>query len=155
MNLTALKDQPRLLLKAALQPIQGTRFQPTGFPDLGAATYEALDSEGRKKDMLLVESAQSMANRLEAVCWDTVVDDWVTPLKGLPIVKVKDKTGKPLTNSVLEAHRLNSAYIANAKGFDTIKADIAFDANRPFDRSPLLKTLLKYDPNSLLHGDFL
>ena len=39
MNLTALKDQPRLLLKATLQPIQGTRFQPTGFPDLGAATY--------------------------------------------------------------------------------------------------------------------
>jgi CRISPR-associated protein Csb1 len=154
MNFTALKDQPRLLLKAALQPIQGTRFQPTGFPDLGAAKYEVLDSEGRKKDMLLVESAQSMANRLEAVCWDTVADDWVTPLKGLPIVKVKDKTGKPLTNSVLEAHRLNSAYIANAKGFDTIKAEIAFDANRPFDRSPFLKTLLKYDPNSLLHGIF-
>jgi CRISPR-associated protein Csb1 len=154
MNFTALKDQPRLLLKAALQPIQGTRFQPTGFPDLGAAKYEALDSEGRKKDMLLVESAQSMANRLEAVCWDTVADDWVTPLKGLPIVKVKDKIGKPLTNSVLEAHRLNSAYIANAKGFDTIKAEIAFDANRPFDRSPFLKTLLKYDPNSLLHGIF-
>jgi CRISPR-associated protein Csb1 len=36
--------------------------------------------------MLLVESAQSMANRLEAVCWDTVADDWVTPLKGLPVV---------------------------------------------------------------------
>ena len=46
MNLTALKDQPRLLLKAALQPIQGTRFQPTGFPDLGAATY---DGPGRTK----------------------------------------------------------------------------------------------------------
>lgn len=150
MNLTALKDQPRLLLKAALQPIQGTRFQPTGFPDLGAATYDGPD----ERKMLLVESAQSMANRLEAVCWDTVADDWVTPLKGLPVVKVKDKAGKSLTNSVLEAHRLNSAYIANAKGFDTIKAEIAFDANRPFDRSAFLKTLLKYDPNSLLHGIF-
>ena len=64
--------------------------------------------------MLLVESAQSMANRLEAVCWDTVADDWVTPLKGLPLVKVKDKAGKPLTNSVLEAHRLNSPYIKRA-----------------------------------------
>jgi CRISPR-associated protein Csb1 len=59
MNFTALKDQPRLLLKAALKPIQGTRFQPTGFPDLGAATYDGPD--GRK--MILVESAQSMANR--------------------------------------------------------------------------------------------
>jgi CRISPR-associated protein Csb1 len=154
MNLDKLKDQPRLLLKAALKPIQGARFQPTGFPDLGAATYDAIDSEGKNKKMLLVESAQSMANRLEAVCWDIVADDWVTALKGLPVVKVKDKTGKSLTNSVLEAHRLNSAYIANAKGFDAIKAEIAFDANRPFDRSPLLKTLLKYDPNTLLHGIF-
>lgn len=38
MNIVALKNQPRLLLKAKLQPAQGTRFQPTCFPDLGAAT---------------------------------------------------------------------------------------------------------------------
>ena len=111
MNLDPLRNQPRLLLKAALRPIQGTRFQPTGFPDLGAATYDGPDG----KKMLLVESAQSMANRLEAVCWDTVADDWLTPLKGLPVVKVKDKAGKPLTNSVLEAHRLNSPYILEGK----------------------------------------
>ena len=30
-----LNDQPRLLMEAELEPIQGTRFQPTGFPDLG------------------------------------------------------------------------------------------------------------------------
>ena len=151
MNLNALKDQPRLLLKAALQPLQGSRFQPTGFPDLGAATYDGPD--GRK--MLLVESAQSMANRLEVVCWDSVANDWVAPLKGLPVVKVNDKAGKPLTNSVLEAHRLNSPYITNATGFDAIKASIAFDDKRAFNREPLVKALLKYDPNSLLHGIFL
>jgi CRISPR-associated protein Csb1 len=151
MNLTALQDQPRLLLKVALRPVQGTRFQPTGFPDLGAATYDSPD--GRK--MLLVESTQSMANRLEAVCWDTVTDDWVGPLKGLPVVRVKDKNGKPLTNSVLEAHRLNSPYITNAKGFEAIKSFIAFDDKRAFDRGPLVRTLLRYDPNSLLHGIFL
>jgi CRISPR-associated protein Csb1 len=151
MNLAALNDQPRLLLKARLQPLQGTRFQPTGFPDLGAATY---DAPGNRK-MLLVESAQSMANRLEAVCWDAVNNDWVAPLKGLPVVKVKDKAGKPLTNSVLEAHRLNSPYITNAKGFDAIKAAIAFDEKRAFDRAPLVKALLRYDPNALLHGIFL
>lgn len=151
MNTNALKDQPRLLLKAALQPLQGTRFQPTGFPDLGAATYDGPDG----KKMLLVESAQSMANRLEAVCWDSVADDWVAPLKGLPVVKVKDKAGKPLTNSVLEAHRLNSPYITNAKGFDAIKEAIAFDDKRAFNREPLIRALLKYDPNSLLHGIFL
>lgn len=151
MNLTALKDQPRLLLKAALQPLQGARFQPTGFPDLGAATYDGPD--GRK--MLLVESAQSMANRLEAVCWDSVANDWIAPLKGLPVVKVNDKAGKPLTNSILEAHRVNSPYITNATGFDAIKAAIAFDERRAFNREPLVQALLKYDPNSLLHGIFL
>lgn len=151
MNITALTDQPRLLLKAALQPLQGTRFQPTGFPDLGAATYDGPD--GRK--MLLVESAQSMANRLECVCWDTANNDWVAPLKGLPVVKVKDKAGQPLTNSLLEAHRLNSPYITNAGGFDAIKSAIAFDEKRAFGRESLVRALLKYDPNSLLHGIFL
>jgi CRISPR-associated protein Csb1 len=151
MNLEPLKTSPRLLVKAILQPLQGTRFQPTGFPDLGAATYDGPDG----KKMLLVESAQSMANRLEAVCWDSVNDDWVGPLKGLPMVKVKDKAGNPLTNSVLEAHRLNSPYITNAKGFDAIKTAIAFDDKRAFDRAPLVKALFKFDPNSLLHGIFL
>ncbi len=154
MNLIALKDQPRLLLKAALKPIQGTRFQPTGFPDLGAATYDGPD--GRK--MLLVESAQSMANRLEAVCWDVVADDWVTPLKGLPVVKVKDKAGKSLTNSVLEAHRLNSPYILEGKDksfLDTLKSELAIAEKGIVDIKKLTATLLKYDTNALLHGVFL
>src|ERR1039457_3074600 len=65
MNLESLKTEPRLLLEAKLNPLAGTRFQPTGFPDLGAAQYKLPDGT----DMLLVESAQSMANRLEAVLW--------------------------------------------------------------------------------------
>jgi CRISPR-associated protein Csb1 len=158
MNLTALKDQPRLLLKAALKPIQGTRFQPTGFPDLGAAAYDAWDSEGRTKKMLLVESAQSMANRLETVCWDTVADDWVTPLKGLPVVKVKDKSGKSLTNSVLEAHRLNSIYIkraADGKFHLQLASEIRPEDNRPLQLQRVVTALLKYDVNALVHGVFL
>lgn len=154
MNITALKDQPRLLLKAALQPLQGTRFQPTGFPDLGAATYDGPD--GRK--MLLVESAQSMANRLEAVCWDTVNNDWVAPLKGLPVVKVKDKAGQPLTNSVLEAHRLNSPYILEGKDktfLATLQRELAIADKGIVDIKKLAATLLKYDTNALLHGVFL
>jgi len=154
MNLTALKNQPRLLLESKLKPIQGTRFQPTGFPDLGAATYDGPD--GRK--MLLVESAQSMANRLESVCWDTVADDWVTPLKGLPVVKVKDKDGKPLTNSVLEAHRLNSPYILEGKDkafLATLQKELAIAEKGIVDIGKLTATLLKYDTNALLHGIFL
>jgi CRISPR-associated protein Csb1 len=154
MNLDPLKNQPRLLLKAVLKPLQGTRFQPTGFPDLGAATYDSADG----KKMLLVESAQSMANRLETVCWDTVADDWVTPLKGLPVVKVKDKSGKPLTNSVLEAHRLNSPYILEGKDksfLDKLKTELVIAEKGIVDLKKLTATLLKYDTNALLHGVFL
>src|SRR3546814_8068275 len=79
LDLSALENAPRLLLRARLKPLQGTRFQPTGFPDIGAAQYEGPHGEA----MLLVESAQSMANRLEVVCWDKVGDDWVQPLKDL------------------------------------------------------------------------
>lgn len=149
-----LRDAPRLLIEAKLKPLQGQRFQPTGFPNLGAATYKAPDGV----DMLLVESAQSVANRLEAVCWDSVTDDWIKPLKGLPVIKVNDKESKPLTNSVLEAHRLNSPYIANSTWFDSLKKEIGYDekAARPIDmRGKVYPVLLKYDPNSLLHGVFL
>ena len=154
-DFTALQETSRFLIEAELQPLQGTRFQPTGFPNLGAATYQAPDGT----DMLLVESAQSIANRLEAVCWDEVADDWVTPLQRLPVVKVVDKDNKSLTNSVLEAHRLNSPYIANSDWFtETLKEEIGHDKDAvcPVDmRGKVFPVLLKYDPNSLIHGIFL
>jgi CRISPR-associated protein Csb1 len=56
---------------------------------------------------------------------------------------------------VLEAHRLNSPYITNADGFAAIKDAIGFNDKRPFDPDLLVKALLKFDPNSLLHGIFL
>jgi CRISPR-associated protein Csb1 len=152
LDLTALAGQPRLLIEADLAPIQGTRFQPTGFPDLGAAEYQGPGGER----MLLVESAQSMANRLEAVCWDEVTDSWVEALKGLPLVKVVDRAGAPLTNSILEAHRLNSVYIENSDWAEKLASEIAFDKNKPFNsRKQLYPVLLKYDINSLFHGVFL
>jgi CRISPR-associated protein Csb1 len=152
LDFAALNKEQRLLIEAKLKPLQGTRFQPTGFPNLGAATYQGPGGV----EMLLVESAQSMANRLEAVCWDEVNDDWVNPLKGLPVVKVVQENSERLTNSVLEAHRINSEYIARAKDFDEISNDIGFKKDRPFDvRKQLVPALLKYDPNAILHGVFL
>ena len=146
-DFTVLKETPRLLIEAELRPLQGTRFQPTGFPNLGAATYQGPDGTS----MLLVESAQSIANRLEAVCWDEVADDWIKPLRGLPVVKVLNSNGNRLTNSVLEAHRLNSPYIANSEWFEnTLKKEIGIDMS-----SRVFPMLLKYDPNSLIHGVFL
>jgi len=38
--------------------------------------------------MLLVESVQSVANRLEAVCWDDTAEDVIPPLRGIPYVRV-------------------------------------------------------------------
>ncbi len=154
MNLDALKNAPRLLIEAKLQPIAGTRFQPTGFPDLGAAQYRAASGD----DMLLVESAQSMANRLETVCWDTVQNDWVPALNGLPCVVVKNKDGKLITNSVLEAHRINSPYILEGKDktfLNTLKTELAVGELAAVDLKLLSKTLLKYDINALIHGVFI
>jgi CRISPR-associated protein Csb1 len=155
LDLSPLAKSPRLLLEAALEPLQGTRFQPTGFPQLGAAEYDGPDGGQR---MLLVESAQSMANRLEAVCWDTVADDWVVPLRGLPVIKVVNEEGKPLTNSVLEAHRLNSPYILEGTDksvFDRLKAELADMELGAVDIRKLAAVVLALDANALLHGLFL
>lgn len=154
MNLDALKTSPRLLIEAKLKPFAGTRFQPTGFPDLGAAQYKSADNV----EMVLVESAQSMANRLETVCWDDVGNDWNAALSGLPCVLVQNKEGKIITNSVLEAHRLNSPYILEGKDktfLATLKSELAVGDLAAVDLKLLAKTLLKYDINSLIHGVFI
>lgn len=150
MNITTLLQHPRLLVEADLQPLAGTRFQPTGFPDLGAATYTAADGT----PMLLVESAQSMANRLEAVCWDEATAKPVPALTGLPYVESTLPDGVK-TNSLLEAHRLDSPYIVNSAEFEQIKKAIGFRDDAPFDRQKLVQALFRFDPNSLLHGVFL
>src|ERR1043165_3584411 len=107
--LDAVQDEPRLLIKASLRPVQGDRFQPTGFPDLGAALYRRPDDT----EMLLIESAQSMANRMESVCWDQAGDRIIEPLSSLPHVVVALGNGQQ-TSSIQEAHRLNSPDIGNS-----------------------------------------
>jgi CRISPR-associated protein Csb1 len=147
-----LPNGPRLLLQAQLTPTQGTRFQPTGFPDVGAGVYTMPDG----REHLLVESAQSVANRLEATCWDDATNDLLEPLKGLPYVRVNDADGQLMTTSIQEAHRLNSAYIERTDFFDKhLKPAIAFDEKKAVDRSKFLAALARYDVNCLLHGVFL
>ena len=154
-DLTLLANEPRLLLEATLRPIQGTRFQPTGFPNLGHAVYESPNGTGQT---VLVESAQSMANRLETVCWDEVQDDWVEPLRGLPVIQVLDKDERHLTNSLIEAHRLNSPYILEGKDksvLEMLKERLANLEQGRVDLRELAKVLLEFDTNALLHGVFL
>lgn len=152
IDLTPLKDARRVLFSVRLEPVQGTRFQPTGFPDLGAAVYQAGETI-----YLLVESPQSMANRLEAVCWDDATNDLRPPLKGLSYIRV-EQDGEYLTSSIMEAHRINSPYILESKDrsfFELLKDDVARLAEGPIDRQALAAALLRYDANSLLHGVFL
>jgi CRISPR-associated protein Csb1 len=147
---SALANQPRLLIEAELQPIQGDRFQPTGFPDLGAATYKRPNGT----PMLLVESAQSMANRLEAVCWDEAKDEIIEPLKGLSHVVVTMEKGK--TSSIQEAHRLNSPYIINNEQLKkAITDEVGGKDTGPLDIRKLAKAVFKYDAGAVLHGVFL
>ena len=147
-----LADEPKLLLEAELKPVQGDRFQPTGFPDLGAAEYTTPDG----KQMILLESTQSMANRLEWVCWDDAEGKLVEPLRELPYIHVDLGEGD-FTNSILEAHRINSEYITGKKGQfkDKIISELATDKKKPINFKQFYSTLLKYDPNCLIHGVFL
>ncbi|MBY6277251.1 MULTISPECIES: type I-U CRISPR-associated RAMP protein Csb1/Cas7u [Symbiobacterium] len=162
MNLSAtLAHAPRLLMQAPLRPVQGERFQPTGFADLGPATYKvpvrAENGQWRTVDKLLVESVQSVANRLEAVCWDPDSDDLVQPLRGLPYVRV-ERNGKHLTNSLLEAHRINSPYILEGSGgafLETLKDELMAEEEGPVDLRHAARVIFRYDPNSVLHGVFL
>ncbi|PQO25814.1 type I-U CRISPR-associated protein Cas7 [Blastopirellula marina] len=154
-NLDSLLDgqQTRLLFSIPLRPIQTRRFQPTGFPDLGPAQYQV--DEGT---CLLVESAQSMANRLEEVCWDKAIDQLVAPLRGLSYVRVNNQDGDYLTSTITEAHRLNSPYILEGKDDSfakQLKEDLSVLATGPINRKVLAETLFKYDANSLIHGIFL
>jgi CRISPR-associated protein Csb1 len=154
MDFATLADSPRLLMEVDLEPVQGSRFQPTGFPDLGAAEYQ--DHEGTR--MLLLESAQSMANRLEEVCWSEADEQLVEPLDGLPYVNVVDEDGQQLTNSLLEAHRLNSPYIlesADKSFFNQLKQELGGLEKGAVNLRDFAEKLLKYDANCLLHGVFL
>lgn len=153
IDLNALKNDNRILIEVPLRPVQGRRFQPTGFPDLGAATYQAGGTA-----CLLVESAQSMANRLESTIWDDGKNALCDSAEGLSYVRIDDGKGDYLTSSIVESHRINSPYILEGTDksfFNKLREEFAVMESGPIDRAKLAATLLKYDINSLLHGVFL
>lgn len=154
MDLKMLENAPRILLKAPLWPALGDRFQPTGFADLGAAQYTLPNGT----EMLLVESAQSVANRLERTCLDGDGPDIEQDFTGLPYLAATLTGVDPVvrTSSLVEAHRLGSPYfLLNKKFQQQIASEMAYNPKRPLDWKKIYSTLFKYDPNSLLHGVFL
>ena len=160
VDLKPLRNANRLLFEIPLKPLQGRRFQPAGFPSLGAATFRTNEGTG-----LLVESAQSMANRLEMTVWDAASNDVKDEFKGLSHVRVT-RGGKFLTDTILESHRINSPYLLTSSDraflddfLNTLREQLgqdAVDKNEGLvDRHGFARTLFRYDCGSLLHGCFL
>jgi CRISPR-associated protein Csb1 len=150
IDYSMLKDAPRLLMEAKLKPLQGHRFQPTGFADLGPARYTLPDGT----EMLLVESVQSVANRMELACCQEDKRMLLTELMGLPHV-VSKSNGETLTASYLEAHRLSSPYLLNDEWATRLASDMNLRDNFALNDPAIFRTLFKYDPACLLHGVWL
>lgn len=156
--LDTLYDQDRVVITASLK-LEGSRFlQPTGFPDIDACIYR--DQEGRR--WCLVESEQSMSNRLEAVCMKSP-GVWVDDLKGLPLIVVKDKDDALLATNLTEPHRIASSYILDGKRAGAGKNMRALFEHKlglqnggdfwPLDkRADLERLVFALDPAALLHG---
>jgi CRISPR-associated protein Csb1 len=149
----------RLSFDVELAPLPGSTFQPTGFPDVGTATFTRFEN-GHEVPSLLVESVQSMANRLEATAWDAAGDEPVAEVTGLPFVRVvRAGTGEFLTSSRLEAHRLASPFVHTAKlagkpMFDEIRDRLGLAKDTPLNRRHMARAVAELDPFCLLHGVF-
>lgn len=158
MLLEAL-DASRILIEVDMKPVQGSRFQPTGFPSLGAAEFRGPDG----KTNIVVESAQSIANRLEITSWDDNANDLAEPLRGIPYVATT--IGERATDSIREAHRINSPYLyegiaerlrERAGVVSRKKKSAEGEAESSgIDIRKFAAAVFFFDPNSVLHGIFL
>ncbi|MGI8875922.1 MAG: type I-G CRISPR-associated RAMP protein Csb1/Cas7g [Egibacteraceae bacterium] len=157
--------ETREILDVPLRPIAGSRFQPTGFPDLGAATFDKPHLNPDTGEIswvsaLLVESAQSVGNHLEATGWDRGVQEPVPSVAGLPYVAVCDEDGTYLTSSRTEPHRLSSAFVREAEldGVPmraVLRERLGLQEDRPLAPREIARALFALDPFCLIHGLFL
>jgi CRISPR-associated protein Csb1 len=159
IDYTQLMKSSRLLLEAPVRPVQSDRFQPTGFADIGPAVYKRPGENGEAgTQMLLVESAQSIANRLEKTCLDGDGPHIDPELKGIPYVVARLKEPKAdeiVTSSLVEPHRLGSPYFLRTDFADTLSKEMGYSQKGQLDWKKIYSTLFKYDPNCLIHGVFL
>ncbi|GII96333.1 type I-G CRISPR-associated RAMP protein Csb1/Cas7g [Sinosporangium siamense] len=150
-------DEPRLRYTVRLQPVLGSTFQPTNFPDIGAAKF----SRAQGGDCLLVESVQSMANRLEATAWDRAARRPAPLVEALPYVRVhrRDNPDEHLTSSREEAHRLASAFVRDStldglQMLEVIRERLGLVKDTPLNYPRMARAVLGLDPFCLLHGVF-
>lgn len=154
-------NRTRMILNARLQPVAGSRFQSTGFPDLGPAIFDRPLADGGNERCLLVESNQSMANRLEAMAWDASEQAPHPVVATLPWVKViADDGDRYLTSSRTEAHRLASAFVKNATTqegstvIELIKRRLGLLDDTPLAPRTIAEEVFRLDPFCLIHGVF-
>lgn len=136
------------------------RFQPTGFPDLGAALFRRPTADGWE-ECLHVESPQSVANHLEMTTWDEAEQRPVPEFAQIPYVQVVNEAGEFVTCSRTEPHRLASAYIMDGtvgdtgrSGYDWLPGHLGLEAGKPLDHRALARAVYALDPLSLVHGVF-
>jgi CRISPR-associated protein Csb1 len=151
----------RTILRVPLTPLAGSRFQPTGFPDLGAATFERPKADGTTERCLLIESNQSMANHLEATAWNTGDEAPEPVVAGLPWVRVNAADdGRYVASSRTESHRLASAFIKNSTTsdgtsmVDLIKTALHLRDDTPLAPREIAAAVFTLDPFCLIHGVF-
>jgi len=155
--LDQLYSHERVSIRAELA-LEGARFlQPTSFPDIGFCIYRDKDGD----NWCLVESEQSMANRLESVCMRSP-GVWVDDFNQLPVIVVKNEQGKLLATNLTEPHRIASSYILESKITNSSKSfkecfekkiELLNGKVWPLDKRPKLEQLVfALDPAALLHG---
>lgn len=152
-----LNRATRLVIRADWTPIQSDRFQPTGFPNLGPAQYRLPDGT----DVVVVESPQSMVNRLEGLSWDVQRARPIALWQGLPWVEVVDAAGHHLTSSREEPHRLFGAWLRDSTLASTGQGWIPYliqafglREGRALDWSVIYPAIYRLDPYCLVHGVF-
>ena len=108
--------------------------------------------------MLLVESAQSMANRLERTIL-TSEGTLIPELEGLSCITARlHGTGLADTelSSLTEPHRMGSPFFLQNEAFQKMfLKDAGCAKGERLDWHRISRALFKYDVNSLLHGVFL
>ncbi len=146
-----LSNSPRLLIEQDLWPVQGDRFQPTGFADIGPGVYQRHDGTR----MLLVESAQSVANRMELTCVEGIA--LRSEFDGLPYVRaILTGQTETETSSLVEAHRINSPFIITDDGFQKKFVERArYEKGKPLNWKAIASAVFAFDPNSIIHGVFM
>ncbi len=110
-----------LVIRAGLSPVAGaSRFQPSGFPEIGHVIYEAPRRDGSTEKVCIVDSCASMANHLETVCLQGPAGELHPDLEGIPYVRCVtdlgdapaegDKRERLVCTTLTEGHRLSSDY---------------------------------------------